>query len=375
MEQHKEHLDRKVDFEDEESIDWVAILQTLWKGRKIILWGLLGGFVVGLVVAFSTPNQYTARTVLVPQVKSSAKSSLSSLASLAGVDLGMAESAELSPLIYPQIVSSIPFNLELMNTPVHFAGVDTAVSVYEYYTNIKKPNLMGVVAKYTIGLPMVLKGWIMPKKEALQLPKGLKNAPLSMTEEQLAIKKMFDEKVALAVEQKNGYLTLSVNMGEPLVAAELAEVAQQMLQQFITNFKIEKSKAELDFIQERYNIAKAEAEGYQYGMASNLDKYKDLTSNVPQVSNTRLQTKYSIANSVYTELAKQLEQAKIQVKKDTPVFTVIEPVSIPQEKSNKGKATIILMYLMLGIFLGLCIIFSKTWLTNNIIKLRIQTEE
>lgn len=221
MEQHKELLDRKVDIEDEESIDWVAILQTLWKGRKIILWGLLGGFVVGLVVAFSTPNEYTARTVLVPQVKSSAKSSLSSLASLAGLDLGsMSESSELSPLIYPQIVSSIPFNLELMNTPVHFADCDTAVSVYEYYTNIKKPNLIEVVAKYTVGLPRVIIKLVKPKKEVFTLPKGMKRGPIYLTEEQLEIKKMFDEKVQLAVEQKNGYLTLSVNMSEPLVAAD-----------------------------------------------------------------------------------------------------------------------------------------------------------
>lgn len=138
-----------------------------------------------------------------------------------------------------------------------------------------------------------------------------------------------------------------------------------MLQKFITDFKIEKSKVELDFIQERYNIAKADAEGYQYGMASNLDKYKDLTSNVPQVSNTRLQTKYSIANSVYTELAKQLEQAKIQVKKDTPVFTIIEPVTIPNEKSNRGKSVTLFIYLIMSTIICTGIIFSKKWWSEN----------
>lgn len=345
---------------EEESIDWIGIFQTLWKGKKTILIGMAAGVAIGLLVALNTTNQYTAQTVMVPQVKSSAKAGLSSLASLAGVDLGMAESAELSPLIYPQIVRSVPFNLELMNTPVHFSEVDTAVSVYEYYTNIKKPSVVGQVAKYTIGLPMLLKEWIMPK-DSLQLPSGLKKAPLAMTEEQLEIKKMFDEKISLAVEKKEGYLTLTCSMEEPLVAAELTEKAQQMLQKFITDFKIEKSKAELDFIQDRYNVAKAEAEGYQYGMASNLDKYKDLTSNVPQVSNTRMQTKYSIANSVYMELAKQLEQAKIQVKKDTPVFTIVEPVSVPLEKSSRSKMVTLIMFIVLGTMAGAGLVYAKKW--------------
>ncbi len=350
---------------EEDSIDWIGLLQTLWKGKITILIGMAAGVAIGLLVALTSTNEYTARTVLVPQVKSSAKAGLSSLASLAGVDLGMAESAELSPLIYPQIVRSVPFNLELMHTPVHFSKVDTAVSVFEYYTNIKKTSAVGQIAKYTIGLPMLLKTWILPKKEALQLPSGLKNAPLSMTEEQLEIKKMFDEKISLAVEKKEGYLTLTCTMEEPLVAAELTEKAQQMLQKFITDFKIEKSKAELDFIQERYNVAKAEAEGYQYGMASNLDKYKDLTSNVPQVSNTRMQTKYSIANTVYVELAKQLEQAKIQVKKDTPVFTVVEPVSVPLEKSGRSKLVTLMMFIVLGTMAGAGLVYTKKWWTAH----------
>ena len=346
---------------EEESIDWIGIFQTLWKGKITILIGMAAGVAIGLLVALTSTNEYTARTVLVPQVKSSAKAGLSSLASLAGVDLGMAEGAELSPLIYPQIVRSVPFNLELMNTPVHFSKVDTAVSVFEYYTNIKKPSVVGQVAKYTIGLPMLLKSWILPKKEAFQLPGGLKKAPLAMTEEQLDIKKMFDQTLSLVVEKKEGYLTLTCTMEEPLVAAELTEKAQEMLQKFITDFKIEKSKAELDFIQERYNVAKAEAEGYQYGMASNLDKYKDLTSNVPQVSNTRMQTKYNIANTVYVELAKQLEQAKIQVKKDTPVFTVVEPVSVPLEKSSKSKMVTLITFIMLGTLAGAGLVFARKW--------------
>jgi uncharacterized protein involved in exopolysaccharide biosynthesis len=63
-------------------------------------------------------------------------------------------------------------------------------------------------------------------------------------------------------------------------------------------------------------------------------------------------------------LAKQLEQAKIQVKKDTPIFTVIEPVTIPLEKSKPNRPLIVVMGLILGGVIGLCFVFGKEVLSK-----------
>jgi len=355
--------------DEEDTIDIIAIAKMLWNGRKTVLIAIGVGTIMGLIVAFTSPKVYTVSTVMVPQVSSSSKSSsLSSLASLAGFDLGsMSQSSDLSPLIYPKIVNSIPLKLQLMNTPVHFEESDTAISVYDYYTTTKKKKtVIGTLRKYTLGLPGVIVGAFRKKSDHdhLSLPGDIKNKPIQLTQKQASIKNMLDAQISMAVEKKEGYLTLTVNMPEPLVAAEIAQKAQQLLQDYITQFKVEKSKAELDFIQERYNVAKAEAEGYQYSMAANTDRYKDLTSTVPQVTNTRLQTKYSIANSVYLELAKQLEQAKIQVKKDTPVFTIVEPVSIPTRRSKPSRAKIMMVWLFMGGVIGCGIVYGKQWGKN-----------
>lgn len=351
-------------YQEEDSIDLIAIAKTLWGGRKTIFISIGVCTVIGLIVAFTAPKVYTSSTVMVPQLGSGSKtSSLSSLASMAGIDLSSMNqsSSDLSPLIYPQIVNSIPFKLELMNTPIHFEECDTAISVYEYYTNFKKPSVISVIKKYTVGLPGVILGAIRKEPESKVLTGKSKDSPIQLTKKQLSIKKMLDKQVSLMVEKKEGYLTLSASMPEPLAAAEIAQKAQLMLQDFITRFKVEKSQAELDFIQERYNIAKAQAEGYQYNVAASSDKYKDLVSNVPQVSNARLQTKYNLANSVYLELAKQLEQAKIQVKKDTPVFTIVEPVTIPSEKTKPSRAKIFLVWFFSGIIVGIILIYGKIY--------------
>ena len=343
-------------------IDIMQLIKSIWKSRVTLLFSIIAGLVFGLIVAITTPKEYTATTIMVPQMngKSASMGGLGSLAALAGIDLsGATQGSEMSPILYPKIVSSTPFKLELMNTPIKFEEYDKPISLYEYYVSDTVPTFFGTIKKYTIGLPGLVIEAIMPKSEPELFGQENGFKLVELTEEQYEVSKELDEILSLDVEAKEGYLTLSVVLLEPLAAAQLAQKAQELLQREITNFKSQKAKAELDFIQERYNEAQAKAEGYQINIAQKTDQYKNLTSSVPQVQTTRIQTKYGIANTVFQELAKQLEQAKIQVKKDTPIFTVIEPVTIPLEKSKPNRPMIVAFGLLLGGFVGLLIIFGK----------------
>ena len=351
------------DEDDEDEIDILKLLKTLWAGRLTILICLMIGTTLGIFVAILTPKQFTATTIMVPQMtsKSSSMGGLGGLAALAGIDLsGASQGSEMSPILYPKIVSSTPFQLELMKTPLKFSKYAKPISLYDYYTADTIPTFWGSVKKYSIGLPGVIISALKGKATELQTSTTERGALLTLTEKQNAVSKALDAIVSLEVEAKEGYLTLSVIMPEPLAAAQLARKAQELLQRDITNFKSQKAKAELEFIQERYNEAQAKAEGYQINIAQKTDQYKDLTSAIPQVQTTRIQTKYGIANSVFQELAKQLEQAKIQVKKDTPIFTVIEPVTVPLDKSKPNRPMILIIYIMIGGFVGLCLTLGNS---------------
>lgn len=198
------------------------------------------------------------------------------------------------------------------------------------------------------------------KPKELSLP-GDSTKPVLLSEDQYKVKKALDEIVSL-VNAKEGYLTLSTRMSEALVAAQLAKKAQDLLQNYIIEFKIEKAKANLDFIQGRYDETKAEFEKAQVSLALATDRNKNFTSGLPQIEIDRTQTRYTIAFSVFQELAKQLEQAKIQVKKDTPVFTIVEPVTVPTEKSKPKKAMIVTIWLFLGGIAGTGIVFGREYL-------------
>jgi LPS O-antigen subunit length determinant protein (WzzB/FepE family) len=60
-------------------------------------------------------------------------------------------------------------------------------------------------------------------------------------------------------------------------------------------------------------------------------------------------------------MAKQLEQSKMQVKKDTPVFTIIQPVQVPIKSSNSRVRTLIL-WTFLGGVIGCGIVLSTGWM-------------
>jgi uncharacterized protein involved in exopolysaccharide biosynthesis len=76
----------------------------------------------------------------------------------------------------------------------------------------------------------------------------------------------------------------------------------------------------------------------------------------------KLQSEYNIAYNVYNELAKQREQARIQVKEDTPVLSVIKPVVVPVEKSKPKRIMILAIWIFLGGVAGVGIVFGKQYL-------------
>ena len=350
--------------QEEGGIDILALLRSLWDGRKTVLI-CTGIFIaLGLVAALSMKRTYSVTTVMVPQMGDN-KSGLGGLAALAGFDMGATSSnGELSPLVYPQIVNSVPFRLEMMHTPLHYQKCDTLISMFDYAAaKYEKPSVFSYVMRYTIGLPGVILGALKSKPKEMTLPGGNgvddgTPKPIVVSRDEYKMLQTMGQVISLSVDKKEGYITLNVNGSEPVQTAELALKAQQLLQDEVTRFRIEKSQSELDYIQARYNEAKEESDRLQGALAGTTDRYQNLVTSSANVGKERLRSKYNVANAIYLELAKQLEQAKMKVKKDTPAFSIIEPVTIPMRPSNSRAKTLII-WTFLGIVLGCGIVFVK----------------
>ena len=340
----------------EQEIDLVEIIRKLWTNKKLIIRVTVVSMVLGVLVALLSAKEYTAGCTMVPQTSDkNGGGSVTRLLSQFGMGSIESVGAVLSPKVYSKILGSVPFRKEVMYTPLRFEKWDEPITLVEYYTDslYRKFSLGQAILKYTVGLPGVLLDAIRGKQEEPDYPEEVAGPYLERYSlEEYACSKMIENIVTLDLNDKDGYLSLTVAMPEPYVAAQLAEKIQMLLQKYITEFKVEKVQSNLDFVQERYDEAKREFEQIQGERAAFRDANKNITSARALTEQEKLDTRYNLALGVYSELAKQLEQAKIQVKETTPILTVVDPVSIPIERSKPKRGLICIMFTFLGLCVG-----------------------
>ena len=343
--------------QEEQEIDLVALVKKMWLNKGLIIKLTAVFMVLGLLVALFSSKVYTTSCDIVPQTSKGAKGGgMSSLAALAGINLNDGQSgAELSPLVYQNIMNSTSFRKELMQTKIDFEEAGRPVSFYEYYTSeeFNKPTVLSYIMKYTIGLPGVIMGAIrgeQPEPDYSSL--GGASAIETISKDDFKAMSILESCISMTLDNKNGYLTITANMPEALAAAQLAQASVELLQKYITKFKIEKVQSNLDFVQERYNEAKGNFEDVQSRRAKFRDANHNSVKYAARVEQEKLDAEYTLAMNLYSELATQLEQAKINVKETTPILTVIRPVTVPYKKSKPQRAMILLAFTFLGFAAG-----------------------
>lgn len=349
------------------SIDLYSLAKTLWRAKWTVAW-ITGAFVLlGLLIAFTSPRVYTASTVMVPQIQSKSSnlgglSGLAAMAGMAGINLSSLSGTteDLSPLIYPEIVRSYSFQKEIMYTPLNWAAVDHPVSLVEYGQTHHRGSILGRMARGIARFPGTVASWF---RKDLQVPSLPGDSLIRMSEAEKEIWDDLSKSLLLNVDKKNGYITLSASGPEPLVTAQIADKAQKLMQSRITEFRIEKARQNLEFIQGRFNDKKKEFETAQDRLARFLDGNQGSSTNRLKAEENRLQSEYNLAFTVYSELAKQLENAKISVKEDTPVFSIIQSVIVPVKPSKPRKIMILTVCLLLGLAIGSGYVFArKNWM-------------
>lgn len=351
----------------EQEIDLIALVKRLWAKRIFVIYVTAGFMVLGLLVALFSKKEYTASTIFVPQTSQQrGGSSISSLASLAGINLGQMGGDMLSPTVYPQLLSNVDLIKELMYTPVKFEEWPEKITLYDYYTDpeYNKMTFFGAVKKYTIGLPGVIIGAIKGKDEENVDAAGLDGLAV-YTEREYQCKKVLSDLISVSINDKDGYIELSVRMPEAVAAAEVATTVFNLLEKYVTEYKIEKAKATLDFVNDRFNEAKEDFEQKQLAYAKFRDANRGQLTATAQITEDRLRKEYDMANTIYTELARQKTQVELQVKEDTPVLSVVQPIVVPFERSKPRRAIILIAFTFLGGCLGCASVFGLDFIKNQ----------
>jgi len=155
--------------------------------------------------------------------------------------------------------------------------------------------------------------------------------------------------VSIANDKKEGIVSLTVVEADPLIAAQVAQITEQILQDWIIEYKIKNAKAQYDFIEKQFEAKQKEFFSIQEQLANYTDRNQNVLAASYLTLLDRLQAEFDLVNTVYSELAKQKEQAAIQLSKDTPTFSVLDPVKVPKEKTGPKKS----LYILGAFFIGL----------------------
>ena len=338
-----------MDTHKDDEIDLIALLKTVFLARRFVVKTTILFAVFGVILALISPVKYSASSTFVPQLSEGrTNSSLGGLASLAGINLSAimdSQPQEIPPSLYPQIAESIPYQLALLEAKV--GSNDT--SFRNYILDQNDVAILPLLKKYTIGLP----GLLFNKKTDNNEPTD--SSLFQVSEEDKDLFAFVAQVLSIEVDEQEGLVSISVELADRMVAAQLAQAATDLLQSNIIAFKSQSARNNLDFIERQYESKQQEFEQIQDSIAIFKDQNLNITSSLYQNQLSRLESQFTVTSSVFQELAGQVEQAKIQVNKDTPIFTIIEPVSVPLERSKPKRSMMVIIWTFLG---GL---FSVGW--------------
>lgn len=350
-------------FDEESSLaDMVMKLRfaapLVWAERRMLAKRIMLAGLVGALIAFGSPAEYSARMRLLPyRVGTGGAAGLSGLAGIAGIRLPTAASDQtITADLYPEVAKSLDFRIAVAETPLRFSVADQKVTLIEYFRDIRQPAVTELIASYSIGLPARIVSSLTSDEEEMKVggEENVEEAPVRKFDESyLSLVGTLENRLSVSIDKKTGILLISATMPDPYAAADLVRVAADRLMRRIIEYESQKAGENFRFVNEQHQQAKGRYERAQQDLARFSDRNRALMSATAQVDRDRLQREYDIAFEVYQQFSRELEQARIKMNQETPVFTVLDQVTVPNFKTSPNRPRIVLSALFLGALVGI----------------------
>ena len=303
-----------------DEIDLIELLKTAWNGRKQIIIISFVFVLVGVAFALLSPIVYSSSTTFInSQTESSSSSGLSGVASLVGINIGsMSSGSEIPPLMYPQIAESVQFKRDLLNSSIDEKGQIKLEDFLANYNDIEE----SVVEN---------------------------NNKLFISKYEDELFDEIDGVISISVNEKDGFVTILANMPESEYAANVCINAREILQETVINNKIKSAKQKLEYSEKQLASKRTEFEEIQNKLAYFNDSNLNLVTSSVINEREKLEAEFQIINAVMIELSKQVEQRKLQVSEDTPVFSIVKEASMPVKRSSPKRTQMVLIFGFIGL--------------------------
>ena len=335
--------------EEELEIDLMEYARKLWASRKLLLKVAGIAAIVGVIIALGTPKTYTANVTLAPESGKSGGGGLSGIASMLGVGgLSMSSDADaFNVTLYPDVVSSTPFIIDLLDTKVKQLESENDTTLAGYLKEGTSSSLIGTI----VSLPFKAIGAVMSifSSDDDKENDNQDINPFQLTAEQNNAVNGLRKLVVANVDKKTGVTSISVTMQDPLVCAIVADTVVTKLQEFITGYRVNKAQEDCKYWEQLHEERKNDYYEKQQNYARYTDGNQGISRESVKIEQARLENEMNLAYQVYSQVATQLQMARAKVQEAKPVFAVVEPATVPLKPSGTSRKMILIGIVFLAV--------------------------
>ena len=328
-----------------------TLVRTVWQGRRplLICVALFAGLGVG--VALLMQPEYISEARIIPEMGDDSGNMMERLASVAGfsgIDVADNDGTDaVRPDLYPNVLQSTPFKLYLTDQRI--------ITTSGLQTTVGQLLLPDKASDWSF------KRFFSPNQAEAKRPvAGKVNGPVPLSVRQNDLIEDIGRRVSAKLDTRSGVISISAKMPDAIVAATVAQLAMDYLTQYVTNYRTEKARLDLHFYAQRLNEARQRYQTAQLAVFQYNDQHKYFVVQAATMGKQRKEAELNIAQTVYTELSREFEQAKLRVQQRTPVFKVLEPAQVPLKRVSPKRTIIVLVFAAVGLVFGvLCLLAQQ----------------
>lgn len=330
-------------------IDIIRLLKA--DKKKLLVFSIVAG-AIGVAISFATPHTYRSTVMLAPEESGQGFSgSISSLAAMVGMNMKLGQTGDaLYPEIYPDLVSSTDFIINLFPVQVTTKKGNLKCDYYTYLTKHQKLALTDYPMAGIVMLIDKFRDHEPPKKLV-----GKHEGPIALSREQNEVAKSIQSKIKCAVDKKTNVITIDVTDQDPLVAATMADTVKQHLQMAITEYRTKKAKVDLEYMKKLYDEAKHDYDEARHKYAEYADANMEVGLQVYKSVEDDLENEMQLKYNIYQTVVEQLQLAHAKVQERTPAFTVMQNATIPTKHSDRPKIITLAIWMILGFLVRLSV--------------------
>ena len=298
----------------DDEIDLIELWRVVWAGKLFIISFVVLCTIIAVVYSLSLPKIYKSTAALIP-----VKQEKSSLGSLSG------------------LIGNLPLPIALPGQ-----GTSNIMSFLESRTLKER-----LISKYDL-LPVLYSDQWDAEKKSWEIDDPQKKPTIIKALQGNVLDTFF----SVSQDKKTQLINLSWEGEEPAFCSLMLNRTIKELTFFLENEYDSDAKREREFIEEQLATATDELEYWERQVPS-----EKLT--LSKITRERL-----ASQTIYTELRKQLELAKISEAKKLETFEVLDKPYVPEKHFKPKKRTIVALTCVTSFFLALFVVFFLNFIRN-----------